>query len=617
MAGRSRLDDALAYAHRGWHVIPLHWPVGKGGCSCGRAGCESPAKHPRTPHGCKEATTDESVIRLWFRRWPCANVGIATEPSGLLVVDVDPRNGGAESWRLVVEHLGRQLDDAMTVTTGGGGRHLYFSLPPGTLPGSIRSRSGALGPGVDLKCAGGYVVAPASHHVDGSQYRWLANGIREPREAPEALLELAGRAQPPLPLSNGVSEIADSSQVPTAAIPRGARHETLKRTGVALRQSGLGLEAVRDLLLTLSDKHCETPLPAGEVTDLAGWAGTHVEGLSSVAVGPDFNPIPLDQFMKIDFPEPKWIVPGLIPEGCTVIAGPPKKGKSCTMHHVGLAVAAGGYAFGRFELEQGECLYYSLEGGPALFQERCRKLHAENGLPAFHVITESRTLGQGALDDMEGWLQARRDSARLVVVDTLVCMRDGVTDERKGIWRADYDSVKVLSALANGFGIGIVVVVHTTKMPSPTDPFNEITGTMGLQGAADTLIVMRGPRASNEAEIHAAGRRLDAPVHALTRWDGAEGAISWLGDVDEVQESGQQDEVLAALAEVAPSVVSPKELSDITGLDSGHVRMALSRLVRAHRIEKVGYGRYKLPAAEVALASPPELALLEREEDSM
>src|SRR5579884_1684144 len=94
---RDPLEAALAYAGWGWAVFPLHAVV-DGRCSCRRAACAHPAKHPVTRHGLLEATRDPARIRLWWARWPWANIGVATgAASGLVVVDVDPRSGGADS----------------------------------------------------------------------------------------------------------------------------------------------------------------------------------------------------------------------------------------------------------------------------------------------------------------------------------------------------------------------------------------------------------------------------------------------------------------------------------------------------------------------------------------
>lgn len=80
------------YAARGWPVFPLHSRLSDGGCSCGKPACDSPAKHPRTRFGLKEATTDHNRIVAWWRNSPNANVGLATG-HGLVVLDIDGEDG--------------------------------------------------------------------------------------------------------------------------------------------------------------------------------------------------------------------------------------------------------------------------------------------------------------------------------------------------------------------------------------------------------------------------------------------------------------------------------------------------------------------------------------------
>ena len=70
---------ALSYANRDWPVLPLHGVV-DGGCTCGRDDCPSPGKHPLTPRGVLNATTDEATIRRWLEKAPTANVAIRTGP---------------------------------------------------------------------------------------------------------------------------------------------------------------------------------------------------------------------------------------------------------------------------------------------------------------------------------------------------------------------------------------------------------------------------------------------------------------------------------------------------------------------------------------------------------
>src|SRR5580700_6276428 len=92
-----KLKSALKAADHGYSVLPLHWAT-DGQCSCGDLYCSSLGKHPLTLHGVKDATTDETTIRQWWRKYPRANIGVATgRISNLIVVDIDPHHDGMES----------------------------------------------------------------------------------------------------------------------------------------------------------------------------------------------------------------------------------------------------------------------------------------------------------------------------------------------------------------------------------------------------------------------------------------------------------------------------------------------------------------------------------------
>lgn len=87
------LDAALAYASRGWRLIPLHHLRAGGQCSCGKPGCK-PGKHPRLKDWPNRATTDEATIRNWWARWPGANVGLACGPgSDVIALDIEAEDG--------------------------------------------------------------------------------------------------------------------------------------------------------------------------------------------------------------------------------------------------------------------------------------------------------------------------------------------------------------------------------------------------------------------------------------------------------------------------------------------------------------------------------------------
>jgi hypothetical protein len=129
------------------------------------------------------ASSEPDRIREWWQRWPEANVAILTG-QGLLVIDVDPRNGGDESLRALEDKFGSL--GAPTVRTGSGGTHYYFHYDRAI---AIRcNHNTKLGAGLDVKGERGYVVAPPSNHASGGRYGWLVDEHDFP-EAPGWLIE--------------------------------------------------------------------------------------------------------------------------------------------------------------------------------------------------------------------------------------------------------------------------------------------------------------------------------------------------------------------------------------------------------------------------------------------
>lgn len=163
-------EHALAYARQGWHVFPVH-SAWNGTCTCGRTDCPSPAKHPRTRHGLKDATRDEAVIRTFFPDGQDCNIGaVCGVLNGIVVIDIDPKNDGENGIAGLERALG-PLPATLTSMTPSGGRHLYFACPPTTLIRNATRFHGA--PGVDIRGDGGYVVVPPSVGANGRAYTWL------------------------------------------------------------------------------------------------------------------------------------------------------------------------------------------------------------------------------------------------------------------------------------------------------------------------------------------------------------------------------------------------------------------------------------------------------------
>lgn len=172
------LATALAFARRGHAVFPVHHPVEHNGqiaCSCGRLCGKNAAKHPiahYAPNGLRSATTESGIIKMWWElRVPEANLGVATDR--LVVIDVDPRHGGDESFAVLErEH---KIPPTWRTLTGGGGEHVLFACPDGVEISNVvaeNTDNPPLGTGIDVRARGGYIVAPPSRHISGRSYAW-------------------------------------------------------------------------------------------------------------------------------------------------------------------------------------------------------------------------------------------------------------------------------------------------------------------------------------------------------------------------------------------------------------------------------------------------------------
>lgn len=265
----SVLGTALALARRGLAVLPLHWPVrcnGRTLCSCGKAECRAPAKHPytkRAPRGLLSATDDSGIVKGWFGyQAPEANLGVVTDR--LVALDVDPRHGGDESLA-ELERAHGALPATWRVLTGGGGHHVIFTCPAGVNVASTQARdSPLLGAGLDVRARSGYLVAPPSQHISGRPYAWSVD--HHPADVPLAeppgwllarLAKRADQARAPVPRAAWMRIAAEPvTEYADAACARLAGH---------LFRRGVDSAVVLGLLLAWNTARCTPSLPPGEV----------------------------------------------------------------------------------------------------------------------------------------------------------------------------------------------------------------------------------------------------------------------------------------------------------------------------------------------------------------
>jgi P4 family phage/plasmid primase-like protien len=234
-------------------------------CSCAKGiRCPSPGKHPWNVNGVKGASTNRKQIREWWIAHPEANIGIACgSKSNILVLDIDPRNGGNETLLQLTEKLGN-LNSTVVSNTGGGGTHHVFKLPTF----KVRKDSGGkvFGAGIDVASDGAIIIVPPSVHASGKLYRWQKGASlfkNTPAKLPKNWRDHIKTQQTTV-----------KQKTPEAAIiATGARNDTLTSIAGTLHNTGIGSETLLAALLQ-ENQRCDPPLDEEEVERIARSIGS-------------------------------------------------------------------------------------------------------------------------------------------------------------------------------------------------------------------------------------------------------------------------------------------------------------------------------------------------------
>lgn len=553
------LDAALAYSRRRLSVIPL-LPRDK------RPAIPSWEKHQRE-------RASEEQIRRWWGENPAYNIGVVTGGvSGLVVLDLD----GPEGRESV-----KAFDLPPTpIAATGRGQHWYFRHPGGHVANAVKVL-----PGCDVKADGGYVVAPPSIHPSGARYTWLdclsPNDV-DPAPLPEWVLER-------LRTRRDGDEKAASLAEP---IPEGSRNATLASLAGSLRKRGMDEATIFVVLQAVNRERCRPPLPEAEVKRIAASITKYPTGGERTQVQPAVpETFTASALMSRTFPEPRWVVPGYLPEGLTLLAGRPKMGKSWLALGLAVGVASGGAAFGKVRVERGESLYLALEDTPKRLQSRLgMMLHGEPAPDGLHLACAWPRLDQSGLQHLEAWLEGHKD-ARLLVADTLQKVRPP-QDGRGALYAEDYMALSGLKALADKHGVAVLVVHHLRKGVSE-DPLEQVSGTTGLTGAADSIWVLRRDRGRMDATLFITGRDIEEQETAL-QFDGSLGLWHLLGDAEAYRMSRERQQIVEVLRQ-AEEPLRPKDIADSLGKREVNIRFLLSKLVQEGAVRRVGYGQYTIP----------------------
>jgi hypothetical protein len=295
----------------------------------------------------------------------------------------------------------------------------------------------------------------------------------------------------------------------------------------------------------------------------------------------------------------RYVLPGYIPEGVTLLAGKPKVGKSWLTLDLCVAVAAGRFTLGTIKPTQGDVLYLALEDNKRRLKKRMTKL-----LPSpdsiwpdrLTLLTEWRRADDGGLNDIEEWCKSVPQPT-LIVVDTLEKIRP-IQSGKTQAYSADYQAITGLQKISGERGLAIVINHHVRKMEAD-DPFDTISGTLGLTGAADTILVLR--RQGAAMILHARGRDIEESETAM-QFDKASCKWTMLGpDALAASVSTERAKIIDALQSFIPA--NDKDgmaVSEIMAVTEATSRNAMDRLLHKMRMDgqiiRVRRGVYAAPS---------------------
>lgn len=295
--------------------------------------------------------------------------------------------------------------------------------------------------------------------------------------------------------------------------------------------------------------------------------------------------------MQKEFEPLKWVVPDILPEGVSLLVGKAKIGKSWMGLGLGVGVAKGSEVFGK-AVEKGPCLYLALEDNERRLQRRLgQSLRSGTGPyvapEGFDLATEWPRIGEGFEEALREWLD-EHPGARLVVVDTLKKVRPQ-TSPNRSVYEVDYEALEPLLPVAAEYGVAIVVVHHARKTPGDGDVLDEVSGSTGLTGGVDGILLLKRERGKHDATLFTTGRDVEEDQELALRWNNSLTCWELLGNAEDCRRSDARNGILEALEEAGQPMSRTDLALEVKGKsDDEAIRKVLRKMRDQGEIEMVG-----------------------------
>ena len=298
----------------------------------------------------------------------------------------------------------------------------------------------------------------------------------------------------------------------------------------------------------------------------------------------------LSEIVNTDYPAIRWLIPGILPEGLTLFAGKPKIGKSFMALNLSIQIAAGYKCLDVAEAEPGDVLYISLEDPHRRIKTRVNKMLPGGAIPDnVYVIEKWNTMNEGGIEAIHNWME-EHPATRLIIIDTFVKVMNSKPNTSKGIYKVDTKEMEPFKKIVDDYGIAIILVHHTRKEGSD-DPLDMVSGSQGLAGGSDNVMVLTKSRGDKEAKLFITGRDVEKENTWATNFDGAWWKI--VGDADKLLLSKQRLEIKNVFKTENRDLTIP-DIIEITDGVYKTISYHLTGMVEDGILEKVARGKYKL-----------------------
>jgi RecA-family ATPase len=304
----------------------------------------------------------------------------------------------------------------------------------------------------------------------------------------------------------------------------------------------------------------------------------------------DLKIVSAEEILATEYPPLRWAVKDIMPEGFALMAGRPKIGKSWLALNMAVSVLHGTPFLGKFATEQGRILYGAFEDGERRIKRRLRALGLEAIPRGLDFLFQMPRIDQGGLEALAEWFDEQKEEqdVRLCVIDVLSKIR---SPKAKGAdsYQHDVDQAGKIQKLAMEFAIPTLVTHHDRKAVAD-DWLDQISGTLGLAGSADAVMLLTRDRSSALGRLRITGRDLEVePDLGLEFKDGIWSFVGE-GEIGDLRSPDRQRIVLA-LPEKEPGL-SPTAIAEKTGIDPETIKKALKNLAALGLIRKTSYGEY-------------------------